>query len=558
MSTQPGPVAPPAAWIRRLTIAFCLVAIVLAAVQTWTVRFEMNPDGVQYLDNADAYRSGDLAHAVNSQWSPLYPWLIGALFTAARPTPLQECPLVHLLNFLLFAMSLAGFLFFTTAVRALIPPAQRASLTGGLLLLAYSAFLYCSLDLTNLRYVVPDLLVNLFAFLAAGLLVRMASGTAAARHYAALGVTLGLGYLAKTPFLLYGLLCLAMAGVLARKQAFTLRRIGLAAALFIAITAPYIWMLSSAKGRFTFGDSGKFNVIWMVNGVPYHNWQGGPGDNGRPIHPTRQLSANPAIFEFATPVAGAYPPWYDPIYWNEGARIAWRPADFANALVRQLRLYGYLVHHRQTPLVFALLLMCVLTPSKRRILGRFQPLWPVLALGIAPFAMYAPIHAEGRYLAPFFVLLWTALFFSFLPGIENSRVALAIAAVAALLMLVEAVTVAITSAPIGSAHDAAENAPQRLHYDIARNLEALGLKRGDPVAIVSGDFPYYWARLSGARITMEISLTAQSQWPEAREIVARHGAAFVIAPSSAGVVNQPGWRPLGNTGTFAYPLASLK
>ena len=178
--------------------------------QAFAVRFEMNPDGVQYLDNADAYRSGDFAHAVNSQWSPLYPWLIGALFDAARPNPFQEFPLVHLLNFLLYAASIAGFLFFMAPLRAR---------NFSLLLLCYSSFLYCSLDLTHLRYVAPDLLVNLFALLAAGLLLRMAAGTATTRHYAALGVTLGLGYLAKTPFLLYGLLCLAMAGVLARSQA---------------------------------------------------------------------------------------------------------------------------------------------------------------------------------------------------------------------------------------------------------------------------------------------------------------------------------------------------
>ena len=527
----------------------------LAAVQAWTVRFDMNPDGVQYLDNADAYRTGDWLHAVNSQWSPLYSWLIGGLFNIVRPTRFQEFPLVHLLNFAIFVASLAAFLFF---LRSLPPLGAR---TVSLFLVCCSAFLYCSLDLTSLTYVTPDLLVSSFVFLSAGLLIRIGSRNAAARHYAALGVTLGFGYLAKAPFLLFGLLCLAMTIVLARRQTSAMRHTGLAVALFAAIAAPYIWVLSNAKGRFTFGDSGKFNLIWMVNGLPYQHWQGGPPDSGTPLHPSRRLSAHPAIFEFAGPIAGTYPPWYDPIYWNQGARIAWRPADFARSLVRQLRLYGNLLHHRQVPLIFALLALFLWTPVKRRIPGRLAALWPVLVLGATPFIIYAPVHAEGRYLPAFFVLLWTALFFGILQVFDDAdlRFATIIASAAALLMLVEAVSVTFPTSPIVYAHDQAIPVSARRHYEIAGDLAKLGLRPGDSVAIFNGDLPYYWARLNGAHITMEIffdksGFDPKSQWLRAREIVAQHGAAVVVAPRIAGVVDQPGWQRLGNTGAFAYSM----
>jgi hypothetical protein len=72
-------------WLWRLTIGFCLIAIVLGAAEAWTSRFSMNPDGVQYLDNATAYSSGDFHNALNSQWSPLYPWLIAAWFAHSGP-----------------------------------------------------------------------------------------------------------------------------------------------------------------------------------------------------------------------------------------------------------------------------------------------------------------------------------------------------------------------------------------------------------------------------------------------------------------------------------------
>ncbi len=536
-STPPGTGTPPDASIRRLTIGFCLVALLLGAVQAWTTRFDMNPDGIQYLDNAAAYLHGDLHDALNTQWSPLYPWLIDAVSAVIHPTRAQEFPLAHLLNFLLYAMSLAGFLFFARSMRGLVPAESLTSL----LLLSYSAFLYCSLDFTSTRFVTPDLLLNFFAFFAAGLLMRIAAGNQSVRQFAGLGVTLGLGYLAKAPFLPIAVLCVAIAAVLGHKRTLW------TCAVFAAIAGPYIWALSDAKGRFTFGDSAGLNVVWHVNGLPNANWQGGPAGNGQPVHPTRQLSTQPAIFEFAKPIAGTYPPWYDPAYWNEGLRVAYRPRDFARAILEQIRLYAYWVHHRQLPLLFALVALFLLSSSKRRIAGRLKTLWPVLALGAMPFAMYAPVHAEGRYVAPFFVLLWTALFCGVL---EDRRASLQIASTAALFMLVES-CIPVFATPAGQP-------PARLQYEIARELRATGLKPGDQVAIVS-DLPYYWAWLADARVTIEISFSGgyrerQAEWIKAREILASQPAAFLVAPVLDGVTDQTGWRRLGSSNVFAYPV----
>src|ERR1035441_2275966 len=484
-------------WIRRLTIGFCLIAIVLGAAEAWTSRFAMSPDGVQYLDNATAYSNGDFHRAVNSQWSPLYPWLIGAWFAAVHPSPYLEFPLVHLLDFLIYLLSLAGFLFFLKCVLEMIPEEKRTpAIRVSVVLIACSSFLYCSLDFTNLAYVTPDLLVSLFAFLAAGLLLRIAAGTASASGYVALGAVLGLGYLAKTPFLVFGVLCLGIVAVLgSKRRAGHLAQWCLVVAAFAAIAVPYIWVLSNAKGRLTARDSGTANIIWMVNRVPYYNWQGGPSDNGAPIHPTRRLSSNPAIFEFATPIGGTYPPWYDPIYWSQGAKIAFRPGDFARALLGHIQLYGYLVHHRQLPLVFALASLFLLSGDKGRILAGILKFWPVLLLGAMPFAMYVVVHAEARYLAAFFVLLWTVLMAGLLVDLDarlDRRVLLSIVTVAAALMLVETLT-ATPPLPI-----------TRLHYEVAQRAQMLGLKRGDPVAIVTGDFDYFWARIVGARVTMQV------------------------------------------------------
>jgi len=56
--------------------------------------------------------------------------------------------------------------------------------------------------------------------------------------------------------------------------------------------------------------------------------------------------------------------------------------------------------------------------GKTQMRARLKTVWPVFVLAAVPFAMYAPVHAEGRYLAPFFVLLWSA---GFACVLEESR-----------------------------------------------------------------------------------------------------------------------------------------
>jgi hypothetical protein len=199
--------------------------------------------------------------------------------------------------------------------------------------------------------------------------------------------------------------------------------------------------------------------------------------------------------------------------------------------------------------LFAWLALFLLTPDKRQTLGRFRILWPVLALGAMPFAMYALVHAESRYLSPFFVLLWTALFSGVL---EDRRISLAIAATAALLMLAETGVGAFT-APT-------DQPPAQTSYEIAHDLERLGLKPGDDVAIAERRrLPYYWARLAGARVTLEISFgdgyrQRQAEWTAARQILASRAATILVSPPLDGVTDQPGWRRLGTTHVFAYPI----
>src|ERR1700676_785173 len=101
---------------RSIVLAFWVCALVLGATQAWTSRFEMAPDGIQYLDNADAYFRKDWDAAANSQWSPMYPWLLGVAMHFLQPSPYWEFPVLHLVNFVVLLGVLAAFHFFLTTL----------------------------------------------------------------------------------------------------------------------------------------------------------------------------------------------------------------------------------------------------------------------------------------------------------------------------------------------------------------------------------------------------------------------------------------------------------
>ena len=106
---------------RQLTLSVaaiaCLISFFLVALHLWNNRDLFDPDGISYLDMADAYVRGDWRAALNGVWSPLYSWLLALMififdppgyweFTAVGSTGL----FVHLLTVaLLFQVLGVGF-----------------------------------------------------------------------------------------------------------------------------------------------------------------------------------------------------------------------------------------------------------------------------------------------------------------------------------------------------------------------------------------------------------------------------------------------------------------
>lgn len=546
-------------------LLFWILALGLAAIQAWNSRFDMFPDGIQYLDNADAYFRGDWHNAANTYWSPMYSWLLGAALHALRPSPYWEFPVLHLVNFCIFAGAAGAFCFFLSELRLrAVQPATRPAITA----IACATFLYAMLDFTNVVIPTPDLTMAIFVFLAAALLVRIGAGEAGPAAFLGLGFTLGLGYLAKAPFFVFSAVCFAMLIVLVFKHRAAGSRVLLAAAAFAIIAAPYIAFLSFEKGRLTYGESGKYNLAWLVNGIPYYHWQGGPPGSGTPLHPTRKLSDQPPVYEFAMPIIGTFPPWYDPSYWYQGAKVRYRLTDFQHAGVRGVRTHLYLFRHRQVPLITGLAVLVLLAPRKWAIAAMSFRIWPALVFASVPFVVYALVHVEGRFLGAFLVLLWTLLFTAATSAVGELPPATihAVAATVTALMLVEAALVSVPSQPLHELHDKVTSVRSpNPHWEIAKALSGLGVRPGDRAARIGTDLEYSWARLARVQIVAEVlppdadydrfaHARRAAEWEHAREVLRTTPAKFVVSPAIPGIVDQPGWERLGNTPAFIYRL----
>src|SRR6195256_447217 len=292
-TSQASSVPPP---VRSLRLGAFAIMAVVGALRLWVGRYSMNPDGMCYLDLGDAFFHRRWFDAVNGYWSPLYSWLLGAAVFVAKPSRWWEFPVAHGVNFLIYLAAFFCFEFFLRSLRDDLRleagygnGASRWTLSEqALFAIGYALFLWSSLELITIWDFSPDLSVAAFVYLIAGLLLRIRHRNSF-RLYIVLGVVLGFAYLTKAvmfplgfAFILIGLFCVP-------RQ----KRLGyllLVTSCFLAVCAPWLVALSRAKGRLTFGDTGKLNYSSFVSpGGRVINWQGAPPGSGIPVHATRQL-----------------------------------------------------------------------------------------------------------------------------------------------------------------------------------------------------------------------------------------------------------------------------
>jgi hypothetical protein len=527
--------------------------------------------GISYLDMGDAFMHGDWHTALNGLWSPLYSLPLGLMTRFITPSPANEFPAVHIVNFLIYLGVVLAFLMFLRELikwhnEDRITESERSEMMPewAIVLLGFAVFIWCTLGLITMGTTSPDLLVSLFVYLAFGMLLRIRRGLNRWPSFFLLGLILGFGYLAKNPMLalapLFILAGLFLAGVP--------RRLGMrvtAALLGLLISAgPFAIALSASKHRLTFGDSGKLNYLWHVNRVPAFHWQGDDALYGTPKHPTRKIFENPSVYEFASPLNATYPPWYDPSYWFEGAVPQFNVAQQATALRRNLATYlGIFTYRSNLALVAAFLLLgyAGLKQSKKCLSSQ----WPLLLLSIAALILYLPVHVEPRYVAPFIPPMWLLLFAGLrFPSIEGSKKFVKYVALitGALIILAQ------TGRSLSLARSAliADGKKNFVQLQIAEGLRQNGIKPGDSVGAINFD-PFWlavvhWARLARVRIIAELPNNESNVFLAAdelrrREVIqafARTGVKAVIAERVPKDVTLAGWQRIGQSDYYILKL----
>jgi hypothetical protein len=549
--------------------SFLILCIALGTTQAWISRYAMNQDGTSYLDVGDAFFRGDWANAISGYWSPMYCWWVGLALHVVKPSIWREFITVQAANLAVYLVALFCFRFFLHSIlRAHKQEEEKNKVDDAHPLpdwvlsgLGYGIFLWASLVLIDVADVTPDLLVAAFVFLIAGYLVDLCYHESYPK-FAVFGVLCGAAYLNKAAMFPTGFGLLV---ILLFSAKFSKRRVlgvMLAALIFLVVSLPFIAALSRQKGRLTFGDSGKLAYASMVNpNVPQKHWQGDPPEGGVPKHTTRELLDHPAVFEFAEPVGGTYPPWYDPSYWNEGAHGTFRLRAQIRVLVQSARNYAKMFIDELG--LFAGIGIFVLwggVPTRRAIVSN----WPLIAAAGLNMGLYSLVLVRPRYVGGFVAVLFVAL----LAGIRlprNAETAAPIKYVAIGVMGSILFSVVANLAETTYVTNTVYGYPtQKDQMRAAVGLQSMGLRAGDSVAVVGDGTTDYWARLDRFKIVAEIFSPEPGQvqfWSQpwerrklAYDCLSRAGARVVVVWSPPSGMD-PGWQKIANTNYYVYFLA---
>jgi len=541
---------------------FWCVVLVLGLLNVWARRNDVSPDSISYIEIAWATARGGLHQIVNAYWSPLYPFLLSLVFRSFHPAVQSEFTAVHLLNFVLYVACLASFELFLKELilqrqSACESPEKSLPVSRRTLWMGYVFFLWASYFWLGAAVVTPDLCVAALVFHATAVLLRIRRGRGNWLVFGVLGALLGLGYLAKAAMFPLSFVFLFSAFRLSRRAGSSFRvatvRIVLAAGVFALFALPLVISLSAQKGRPTFGDSGALNYAMYINGAPrWVHWHGQPPGTGVPVHPMRELSSDPSLYEFAQPVPGSYPPWYDPSYWYEGIKPHFSLRGQAWALYRAANVYLKLIS-RTGALYVVFLALELLARKTGNWKFEAKELFWVWLPSIAAFGMYALVHAEERFLSGFalILLMWilSSLRLSEKAGTPlRSRV---------ILLAGLAPALAIAWSVARDLYDVIRNKPDE-HWVVAQQLHAMGIPPGTDVGYVGTGLDAYWAHLAGVRIIVEIPDVAQPRFIAAdaarrQEVLALFtlvGASAVITRNADAANPADGWRPIPGTHHF--------
>jgi hypothetical protein len=559
---------------------FCwIVCFGFALVEAWSQRQFINEDGISYLDMSDWLLRHNWQLLVNPVWSPLYPILIGIVTWFARPSAKWEVPLVHVLNLVIFLGAMASFEFLLQRVIGVLRREKTQEGVGSAAplpvwtwqLLGYSLFAWTTVGMIWApRFITPDLCVAVLIYLDAGLLLCLRTSANRSRTALLLGLTLGLGYLAKAVLFPMAFLLMIVAFFVIGDWRKGVRPLAITFLVFGAASAPLIIAMSKRVGRLSFSETGNLNYAWVVNHVGGSKAAGGPffSPASGPLpylkHPLTLLHTHPDVYGFREPQALTYSPRQDMGYWSAGAGTVVDPRAQLQAFRWNL---GTLFRDPHIlPMSGLMALGLVFLVLSRNALQRFKNVsrsWPLLVPGAAAVGVYLLVWIEPRYVAPFCVLCLLGLF----PGtlLQNSkgtarRVTIATVLVAIFLTGYTGLLVAY--------HLAGFPRKEPSHGEfvqIGTSLNKSGVPPEEEVGLIGDSSDgCRWARMARVRIVAQIlredtrdfwSVSDPREKAGVYDAFARFGAKAIVAEETPPPVGFADWQRLGVTHYYVHLLA---
>jgi hypothetical protein len=544
------------------------VLIIFGLIDAWAGRQSyLAGDTVSYVDMARGIARGDLQHAVNGQWSPLYPAVLAAFIRPFQSDSLLEFSVIRAVNFLIMLTTIALFHAFLTRLLDhcyerpdTLPESSPLLSRAQFSIVAYALLAWGCFGLTIVSRVNPDLCVAAMTFAAASMLLSFKEGHVSRGQFVLFGAVLGIGYLFKAIFFPLAFLFLAAAAMESRVWAVKWR-LSLSLLTFLLIASPLITALSMKYGHFTYGETGKNAYRTDVLFMPLVHWQGGPPGFGIPEHSTRKILENPDVYEFASPIAATYSPWYDPTYWNAGAMLRLDVWKYGRAIIRNLKRIAVVLWF-VAPVVLVLAMARRYSRVDIRSLLYFKSLWLV---GIANLGIYVALLVEPRYLAgclPLLVILsLTSLRFR---TADSSRTVAA--ALVGLLLFGVAVEIGPRLAQATAVLVANRGEVRGDAWLVAEQFKRLGVKSGTPVAAIDVPDQWHWsparigdwALLARVPVVSEVfqldpgdgwqfwQVSAERQ-AKALESLRGTGARVVVASGVPTSVDTTGWVRIQNS-----------
>jgi len=362
------------------------IGIAVTLLVAFFARRALNPDGVAYLELAEAAAAGRWGRLLQGYWSPGLPALLAPLAWITGPDRSRLLVAAHGLQALLGGLALwLG----AVAIRRNIPPALQR--------VAWWAIAWVVIRWLSQVLVTPDLLLSV-AVLAG--IVLLGTDRPAARF--GIGAVAGLAFLAKPSIWPWLVVAGMVAGYVCwRSPGRRLPWLTFAGAA--GIIGAWLVALSVREGRPTLGSVGPLSFQWYLGDLSRRT-----PDTDRGSHSTRRSLPVPPPTEgtvvfFEIPMGtDTYLPWSDPERWARGV-----PPDARPRFNRNLAVANWLTNLRvaATSLLPLLLGIMVFTRIGRPAGTRHSWIgWlgdrPILIVGIAASVVFLVIHAELRLLAP--------------------------------------------------------------------------------------------------------------------------------------------------------------